>query len=60
MAVRGVSGHIETRKDKYGNIRSYKIVIDSSIDPLTGKRKRFYWKAETEEEANKMLIQKQA
>jgi Integrase len=60
MAVRSVSGHIETRKDRYGNIRGYKIVIDLGKDPLTGKRKRLYWKADTEEEANIILIQKQA
>jgi hypothetical protein len=24
MALRGVSGHKETRKDKYGNVRGYK------------------------------------
>lgn len=54
-----ISGHIEPRKNSKGEITHYRAVVDLGKDEQ-GKRLKPYRKADTEEEAEALLIQMKA
>lgn len=59
MSKANISGHIRVRPNK-ANPRYYEAVVDLGIDPVSHKRNRVAFRAETEVEANELLIKKQA
>lgn len=61
MAKSKISGSVRPRPNE-DNIKYYSITIELGRDPITGKRKRIYFHADTtdREEAENILIMKQA